>query len=157
MKRRPPGLYFTLLYACAGGGAVAAVSGCTAISSSSPLSGDPGRPLGSDVYVFARAPGAPYRTVGFVQIATRGAALRGQEGISDTELDPAVHGLLTSAIRDAGAEGAILVDFEDVSPPLPATRPWAVVKAAPPGRVATRDRLLEVHAELIVFERGPPR
>lgn len=136
------------ILACAAG----LLLGCTTYSSSRPLSGQPPRPAVSGIYISAAPPRAAYRTVGFVQISTHGSTLPDIAGVSDTELDPAVHGLLAKAARDAGAEGAILIDAEDVMPPLPATRPWAMERGAP-GRVRTRARWLEVHAELFVFLR----
>jgi len=126
---------------------------CTAVSSSRPLSGQPPQPLPSGEVILTGPPRAPYRTVGFCQVQTRGATLPDIDGVSDTELDPVLRSHLAQAVRDAGADAAILIDFADVRPPRPATRPWSVERNSPPGRVRTRDRLLEVSAELIVFER----
>ena len=135
-----------------------AAAGCTAVSSSRSLSGEPPGPTASGLYLVMRPPGPPHRTLGFVQVAAHGASLAGLEGASDTELDPVLLGALAAAAHRAGAEGAILVDVREILPPTAASRPWGVVSGAPPGRVATRARWVEVTAELFAFVRpgGPP-
>lgn len=101
-------------------GASIAVTACTAVVGSSPLSGRPD--LSNRMFLSTGGTARPHRTIGFVQVTGFGNEVAGVIDIGDAQVDSTVRGALADAAVRLGGQGVINIEFLDENPRTPAEK-----------------------------------